>query len=163
MDNVTKIIMIVAGVILTLLIVVVGFNFYTTTKNAGDVAMNDVTDMSNMLNESKFTNIEGQTLSGSQVQSYLNTFSREEVSIAVITNSGGPFYFNYTSSINATTTEAEVDFTSKITANSGTSYANNNAVSKKSEACYVNPSGQFDCSLVRNTNGVIVGVVFDQQ
>ncbi len=163
MDNITKIIIIVAGVILTLLIVVFGFNFYTTTKHTGDVAMQDVTDMSNMLNESKFTDIEGQTISGSSVQSYLNTFAAEEVSIAVITKSGGPYYFNYASSINASTTTAEVNFQTKITANSGNNYANNNAVSKKSEACYVNPSGQFDVSLVRNANGVIVGVVFAQQ
>lgn len=155
--------MLVAGVVISLLVILYGFNYFNVSKNVGDNAQEDVVEMGTMLNESKFTDIEGQTIKGSRVQSYLKSFAEEDVSIAVITKAGGPYYFNYASSINASSTTAEVDFTSKITADSGNNYANNNAVSKKANACYVNPAGDFDVSLVRNSNGVIVGVVFAQQ
>lgn len=164
MSNVMKLVMLVAAAVITLLVIMYAFGYFNTSKSLGDEAQEGIVEMGTMLNESKFTDIEGQTIKGSRVQSLMKTFAEEDVSIAVITNAGGPFYFNYASSFNATTTTGEVDFSvGKIAANSGNNYSNNNAVAKKTNACYVNPSGDFLVSLVRNSNGVIVGVVFAQQ
>ena len=155
--------MVVVGLI-TLLLGVAAFFIYNTFIGHFNNTAQEAESTLNMMDESKYTSYDGETILGSTVKALMQDYASDDVSIALKTNSSSGYsYFNYASSITGDTETAEVDFTSKITSTSGSNYANVNAVNKKTNDCYVNPGGSFEVHIVRNANGNIVGVVFTQQ
>ena len=150
--NLRTVIMIIAVVVLTLLIVTLGFNFYKTGKSTADTAQNELSNFNTTLVESKYTDYEGRTVLGNEVISFLNTNANTEIAIQVVTASGSNKIYNY----------ATIDMTGDPT----DAQTNNTAIAaakKKGDATYINPNGKFECTLNRDANSTITGIIFTQQ
>lgn len=150
--NLRTVIMIIAVVVLTLLIVTLGFNFYKTGKSTADTAQNELSNFNTTLVESKYTDYEGRTVLGNEVISFLNTNANTEIAIQVVTASGSNKIYNY----------ATIDMTGDPT----DTQTNNTAIAaakKKGDATYINPNGKFECTLNRDANSTITGIIFTQQ
>ena len=150
--NLRTVIMIIAVVVLTLLIVTLGFNFYKTGKSTADTAQNELSNFNTTLVESKYTDYEGRTVLGNEVISFLNTNANTEIAIQVVTSSGSNKIYNY----------ATIDMTGDPT----DTQTNNTAIAaakKKGDATYINPNGKFECTLNRDANSTITGIIFTQQ
>lgn len=145
-SNSNVVIKMFAGIILTLLVVGLGFLIYRVGRNGVGTAMNEVENMNNTLSESKFTDYDGQNITGSQLQSLVNSWANDDVCIRV-TDMTASYVYNYDDGKLATTANV----------------LPNNSVTRKSNVNYINPSASFDVTVVRNTNGVIVGMEFVQE
>lgn len=145
-SNSNEILKMVAGIVITLLVISLGFLIYRVGRNGVGNAMNEVENMNNSLSESKFTDYEGQSVTGSQLQSLLNTWANEDVCIRV-TDMTASYVYNYDDGKLATTANV----------------LPNNSATRKSNANYINPSASFETTVVRNSNGVIVGMEFVQE
>lgn len=141
------------GVILTLVLVMAGVGIFLLVKtglNSGEKKVNEVT--TNM-DESYYTDYEGQTLKGSKVQTLVKQYTGYEISMKVITGSvkAGTVY-NYKLSSGNKLDAAVQDNASLVSGVSNVT-ANN----------YINPNASFKCTLVRDSNDVITQMVFTQQ
>lgn len=104
------------------------------------------------MTESKYTDYEGRTILGNEVLSFLNANANTEIAIQVITASGSNKIYNY----------ASIDMAGDPT----DSQTNNTAIAatkKKGDATYINPNGKFECTLNRDANSTITGIIFTQQ
>lgn len=150
--NIRTVIIIIAVIVLTLLLVTLGFNFYKTGKSTADTAQNELSNFNTTLVESKYTDYEGRTVLGNEVISFLNTNANTEIAIQVVTASGSNKIYNY----------ATIDMTGDPT----DAQTNNTAIAaakKKGDATYINPNGKFECTLNRDANSTITGIIFTQQ
>lgn len=150
--NIRTVIIIIAVIVLTLLLVTLGFHFYKTGKSTADTAQNELSNFNTTLVESKYTDYEGRTVLGNEVISFLNTNANTEIAIQVVTASGSNKIYNY----------ATIDMTGDPT----DAQTNNTAIAaakKKGDATYINPNGKFECTLNRDANSTITGIIFTQQ
>jgi len=145
-SNQNEIIKIVAGLVITFLIISLAFVIYRAGKASSDTALEGLDEMTTTLNETKYTDYNGQTITGNQVQALLNSWSNDEVAVEVKTKSGSDVWYNYTDDSLSSKSTADVT-----------------EASKKTSTNYVNPSGKFLCTVNRNANNVITSVVFEQQ
>lgn len=145
-SNQNEIIKIVAGLVITFLIISIAFVIYRAGKASSDRALEGLDEMTTTLNETKYTDYNGQTITGNQVQALLNSWSNDEVAVEVKTKSGSDVWYNYTDDSLSSKSTADVT-----------------EASKKTSTNYVNPSGKFLCTVNRNANNVITSIVFEQQ
>lgn len=138
-----------AGLIIAALFISLCVGIFMRSRSAANDAANVVDDLSMTLNESEYTNYNGQTISGNQVQSLVNQWAGDEICVQVIRLDGTDTQYNY--AINAS------DYS--LGAESTLDPSN---CTKKTSPEYVNPSGKFECTVSRNTNGVITLVSFQQ-
>lgn len=150
--NVRDVIKLVAGLVLTLLLIGIVFAIFRTGRSTADSAQSELSSFNTTLMESKYTEYEGRTILGNEVVSFLTTNANSEIAIQVITSSGSNKIYNYSSiDMSGAATDAE---------------ANNTAISaakKKGDATYINPNGKFECTLNRDANSTITGIIFTQQ
>ncbi len=132
------------------LLVIFIFTVFMAARSGIQKQVNKMTDTIAVANESTFTVYEAQDIKGSQVVSLLGMWENEAVCIHVINKAGneiGPF--NYTDD----TLQNKVD---PDTVDKGYLDADN--------AKYINPNGNFYCSITRDEgSGAIVAVTFDQR
>lgn len=150
--NIRTVVMLVAVLVLTLLTVGIGFMFWKNGKSTADTAQNELSSFNTTLVESKYTDYEGRTVLGNEVISFLNTNANTEIAIQVVTASGSSKIYNY----------ASIDMSGDPT----DSQTNNTAIAaakKKGDATYINPNGKFECTLNRDANSTITGIIFTQQ
>lgn len=150
-DNASGMIKLVAGLVITLLVIGIGFSIYNTAKETTDTVQSDIASFNTTLTDAKYTDIEGDTLLGNQVSSYISQYANTEIAIQVVSKSGTTTFYNY----------SDQDMTNVIDA---TTNAQNIAAAKsKSSASYINPNGKFLCSLYRDSSDTIKCVIFTQQ
>ena len=135
-----------AGIIIALLVISVAFLVYRTAKSSTQSALTKIEDMTTTLNESDFTDVEGEVVVGNRVQSYVTQWAGQEVVVEVITKSGNDTCYNYTDDSLSTVSDAKAS-----------------ECKVKSSAQYINPSGKFLCELTRDDNNTIKRVTFTQQ
>ena len=77
-----------SSLIVTVIVVVIallfgGFAFYTyrTSRNTGNAAVNEIGELGVQLEEQKFTQYEGATVTGSQVISIITSFQGEAIKV----------------------------------------------------------------------------------
>ena len=140
------------GLIMLLLVVSIGFMVYRTGKTTADNALEQVNELNVMLDESKYTDYDGRTITGNQVQSVLSQFNGDTIYIKVVTktNTAGTMY-NYS------------DTALTILIASDTNATNIRNASVKGKTNYINPNGKFLGSIARDANESIVGLIFTQQ
>lgn len=156
--SLTGSIRLVIALIVCLLVAGVIFGIWYGVKPMINNASRDISEYGVILDESKYTDNDGQYLSGNQVISNLRTWASDDVCIKVVTktNAAGTFY-NY-KNYNETTGLTDTD---KLT-----STENNKLISSagnKTATNYINPNGQFFCEIIRNQNDVIIAAVLTQQ
>lgn len=150
MGDAKKAITMGVGLIITLLIISIGFMIYRTGKETSDNALEQLNEYNVMLDESKYTDYEGRKIIGNQVQSVLSQFSGDDVFVRVETKTKTTWY-NYSNE--TLTTKIDTETNRKLITNS----------SVKGSENYVNPNGKFIGSIVRDENGTIMGIVFTQE
>lgn len=146
MENVTKIVILIASLVLTLLVIVLGFTVYRSTKGGADSTVTDLNNTTTTFSESRYTDYDGVEVSGSTVQSVVNTYANDEICITVVTLKPNTTSYNYTDTTLATKATVK-----------------NTSCQNKSNANYINPSGKFLGEVERDATGTIVGLKFTQQ
>lgn len=134
MENVTKVILLVASVLIAIAIVVVGLMFFNTASDTAKSANADLAKFNEQFARMKFSDFDNSTLSGSQVVNAVRIYS-EDMSVTVTTGAGNTSTYTATNRYTITNTGA---------------------------AGYINPTGKFGSVLVVNANDVVTGITFTQ-
>lgn len=150
MSNGTDAIKIGITVIITLLVASLAFLLYYSGKETADNAMQDLNEMNAILDESKYTDYENLTITGNQVTSLINKYSGDSVFVRVETNTNTTWY-NYRN-------EALTD---KIGSEDNATLLSEMSI--KGSRNYINPNGKFKCTLHRDANQTIMGIIFTQE
>ncbi len=150
MENSTKGIIIAASIIVTLLIVGIGFTVYKSSRQSADSANAEISAMNQTMSESKFTTYESSNLLGSQVQTAITTFDGEYVAIQYEAADNSKQHVNY-SATPTTSTILSSDPIDNTTILQG--------MNKKTSPCYINPNQSYTGKIVRSDQG-IVGIIF---
>lgn len=133
--------------IIVLLVASVAFMIYRAGKQTATTALNDVSELAVTLEESKFTDFEGQTIKGVQVISILNNLKGEEVCLKVVNKGGSASTYNYTDESLATESTLNI-YETQV----------------KKSPNYINPNANFLCTVDRSTaTDSIVMLTFTQQ
>ena len=140
------------ALLICLFIVTIALGIFAVGKRFVTKAESGLGDALTSVDNSAYTDYEGQTLSGSQVQSLLTQYSRKEIFVKTVSLSHKTTMYNYSST---------TSLTSPINATTQNQRLANSTVKGKSE--YIEPNGKFLCSLTRDKNNTIIGVTFTQQ
>ncbi|ADC52221.1 hypothetical protein BpOF4_21129 (plasmid) [Alkalihalophilus pseudofirmus OF4] len=149
MDSVTKAIIFGASLLMAIAFITIGVQLFGTSTEASKAATNDYSSIQTELSEQKYLAFEGTTVSGSQVGNAIRRFQNEDnFGIQVITgkNSTGTWYHHDASNS---------DNVSPVDNNPAN-------ITKPDSIEYVNSSGSFKSSVIRDSNHVIRGIVFTQ-
>lgn len=149
MENSLKGLLLAAGTIITC--VIVGLGFYIA-REARDTASNGAGQIARLnaeFNESDKVIYDGLKVSGSEVVNVINKFKNDLLSIEVKTKKGTNYY-NHT-------------MNSGKTALSEGKGASIKAAQDRMNENYINPNGQFNGSVIRDSNNTIIGISFEQE
>lgn len=150
MSNGVDAIKIGIAVIIVLLIASLAFLLYNSGKDTADNALQDLNEMNAILEESKYTDYENLTVTGNQVASLVNKYNGDSVYVKVVTKTQTTWY-NY----------KDEALTQAIDANENTTLISEMTI--KGSKNYINPNGKFKCTLYRDANQTIMGIIFTQQ
>ncbi|MED3575056.1 hypothetical protein [Cytobacillus praedii] len=149
--NVSTALKLGAALFLTLALIGICVNVFTPSTEAAKIATTDFSATTTELKDQKYLIYDNTTISGSQVVNALRKFSTEgaagNIGIRVKTGRGSDtWYYNNVSSNGDTVTP-----TSKPT-----------NVGNQTNTEYINPSGMFKASIIRDSNQVIRAIEFIQ-
>lgn len=146
-----------AGIFLTIMLITIVVIITISSQDAAKQGQTKMASITTQLSDTEFNTYNNTTLSGSQVLNAIRQYMNlEQFGIKVMTGKsrGGDFYGN------------KFD-------NDGGFWQINNGDSKKaldlskaenqSEPQYINPSGKFKSTIIRDQNSMIRGIIFDQQ
>lgn len=135
------------------------FYFYNQSVQSSKIAGNKITALNNQMADSQYTLYDGTIVNGSEVFNCVKKFVSEPLGIKVITARGnGTWYGAGVSDANDTNVPpGPVNITSTVV---NKNYSNATNITN---TAYINPSGQFMGTVVRDDNGVVTGIVFNQQ
>ena len=152
-ENVLSFIKWAAGIVITLAIISIAFIVFNTSKDATMRSIKQLGEMNAQIAESNLTMYDDLEISGSEVINVIRKYQDDYLGIQVITgNDPGGTWYGYNVTISGSTgtigSEASSDLRDAIDTTSSQ---------------YVNPNGEFLGKVYRDANGMIVGLVFDQQ
>lgn len=148
MENSLKGLMLAAGIIITCIIISLGFYIAREARDTASSGTGQINQLQAEFSDTSKTMYDGTEVSGSEVLNVIRKFSDDTMGIKVVTGKSS-VYYGYVFS------ESDGALGDK----SASSYKNAQDVTKQS---YINPTGRFAGSVVRDTNGVITGLVFTQ-
>jgi len=153
MENSLKAIIIAAGVVITMIVVSIGFLLLRSGQNTAQKTISKLDQISAEMLESEYTMYDGLEISGNEVVNVLRKYKDEYIGIFVKTKkstSGTWYVYNVTISGN----EAEIGSPSTESISDTMDETNVN---------YVNPNGVFIGSIARDKNGRIAALMFEQK
>ncbi len=152
MENSLKGLMIAAGVIITCLVISLGFYIAKVSSQTSNEAVEQIGQLQADFDQGALAEYDNAKISGSMVSNALQRFSGSDFGLLVKTkmNTSGSWY-------------NKVLDVSKQYAETGTSPNTLAQISQRSSADYINPTAQFKCTLLLNGNGTPVGIDFEQQ
>lgn len=158
MNNASSALKVAAGIFLTIALITIVVILFVSAQEATKTAQNNFSDIQTELSQASFTVYDDTTISGSQVTNALRKFrDRDQFGIQVKTgkNSGGEWY-GYVLNIGVSeSSETYGSVTGPSQADIGNSW---NEVLNQ----YVNPSGKFKASVVKDNSNVVRGLIFTQ-
>lgn len=154
MENSLKAILIGAGVVITMIVVSIGFVLMRSGQSTALTTIGKLDRLNTEMTESQYTMYDGMEVNGSEVVNVIRKFRNDYIGIQVITKkNSGTWYIN-----NVTPTD---DGIGKIN-DSGRTGDISDLINEKSNE-YVNPNGVFLGKLIRDENGTIVALTFTQK
>ncbi|WP_413407256.1 ABC transporter permease [Paenibacillus amylolyticus] len=149
-----------AGIFLTIMLITIVVIITISSQDAAKQGQTKMAAITTQLSDTEYQTYSNTTLSGSQVLNAVRQYmNQEQFGVQVITGkqrlSGdadkrkGVFYGN--------TFDAYGEVSEKSKNNSLTN------AEKQSEDAYINPSGKFKSSIVRDKNNMIRGIIFEQE
>jgi hypothetical protein len=153
MENSLKAIIIGAGVVITMIVVSIGFLLMRSGQSTAQNAINRLDQISSEMSESQYTMYDGMEIRGSEVVNVLRKYKDEYIGICVKTkkNPSGVWYVYDVTLIG---NEAEIGSPS-------TKSISDTMDETKDE--YINPNGVFIGSIARDENGRIAALMFEQK
>ncbi len=145
-ESSNKMLTMIAGVILTLLVITAGFFIYTNAKGNMDSAINQMDDLSNSMIEARITQYTGNSVSGMTVINAINYFHDKGEKIYVTVKIGDT----------TTTYLYKKDF-SEALGDTGIEDAEDS-----SSSTYINPMLNFKSTIKRNeSTKAIIGIEYE--
>lgn len=148
MENSLKGLTLAAGIIITCIIISLGFY---VAREARDTAANGTGQINKLQAEfadTSKTMYDGTEVSGSEVLNVIRKYSDETFGILVHTNKQSTYY-HYQFDVSTGQLGKIVNNSYKSAQDIGNS-------------CYINPTGRFEGNVVKDANGTIIGLVFSQ-
>ncbi|NLM10699.1 MAG: hypothetical protein GX213_08000 [Clostridiaceae bacterium] len=156
MENSLKAILIGAGVVITMIVVSIGFILMRSGQDTALTTIGKLNQIRGEMSESQYTMYDGLEVSGSDVINVIRRFKEERIGIRVKTkknSSSGTWYINEVT--------IDSDNIGEIKA-SGTVGKISDLIDETSNN-YVNPNGVFIGEIIRDENGTIVALIFTQK
>lgn len=148
MENSLKGLMLAAGIIITCIIISLGFYIAREARDTASEGTGQINQLQAEFTDASKTMYDGTEVSGSEVLNVIRKFGDETMGVLVKTNKNNTYY-NYQFDAEKGELGAAVD----------NSYKNAQDVSNEK---YINPTARFQGSIVKDINGAIIGIVFDQ-
>jgi len=153
MENSLKAIIIGAGVVITMIVVSIGFLLMRSGQSTAQNAINRLDQISSEMSESQYTMYDGMEIRGSEVVNVLRKYKDEYIGIYVKTKkSTNGVWYVYDVTLRGN--EAEIGSPS-------TKSISDTMDETKDE--YINPNGVFIGSIARDENGRIAALMFEQK
>lgn len=150
-SNATSGLKLAAGIFLTLALITTVVVIFISSQDAAKEGQTQFSTIQTQLSQTRFNIYENTTLSGSQVMNAVRQYNNEQqFGVYVQTGKGGSTY--YGSQFNQTTGIITGD-TNNTTLSPALNESDNN---------FINPSGKFKSSVVRDANNMVRGIVFTQ-
>lgn len=149
MENSLKGLILAAGVIITCVVVGLGFYIAREAKDTASGGAGKISSLNSEFSENDKTLYDGMTVSGNEVVNAIRKFDKEKIGIKVVTGKSTTCYIN-----NISTNENE------LSGQGATSDLKNASDSKNKN--YINPNGKFNGKALRDANNSIIGIKFSQ-
>lgn len=149
MENSLKGLILAAGIIITCVIISLGFYIAREAKDTASSGAGQINKLQGEFADASKTIYDGAEVSGSEVRNVIRKFQDEMVGVLVKTNKGNTYYGYHFSEETGELEEGETGEYSQ-TQTQGTQQ-------------YINPAGRFSGTLIRDANGAITGLVFQQK
>ena len=149
MENSLKGLMLAAGIIITCIIISLGFYIAREASDTASSGTGQINELQAEFADTSKTMYENTEVSGSEVINVIRKFGDEMIGIKVQTKKNTSYYiYQFSDADGSLKNASTLDYTSA-----------QNAAS----ANYINPTGRFLGSVVRDANGTITGLSFVQQ
>ena len=149
MENSLKGLMLAAGIIITCIIISLGFYIAREASDTASSGTGQINELQAEFADTSKTMYENTEVSGSEVINVIRKFGDEMIGIKVQTKKNTSYYiYQFSDADGSLKNASTLDYKSA-----------QNAAS----ANYINPTGLFLGSVVRDANGTITGLSFVQQ
>ena len=149
MENSLKGLMLAAGIIITCIIISLGFYIAREASDTASSGTGQINELQAEFADTSKTMYENTEVSGSEVINVIRKFSDEMIGIKVQTKKNTSYsIYQFSDADGSLKNASSLDYKTA-----------QNAVS----ANYINPTGRFLGSVVRDANGTITGLSFVQQ
>ena len=149
MENSLKGLMLAAGIIITCIIISLGFYIAREASDTASSGTGQINELQAEFADTSKTMYENTEVSGSEVINVIRKFGDEMIGIKVQTKKNTSYYiYQFSDSDGSLKNASSLDYKSA-----------QNAAS----ANYINPTGRFLGAVVRDANGTITGLSFVQQ
>lgn len=149
MENSLKGLTLAAGIIITCIIVSLGFYIAREARDTASTGTGQINELQAEFTDASKNIYDGTEVSGSEVLSAIRKFGDDSIGILVITKKNSTYY-HY--SFDTTTGEL------------GDSVKNSYKVAQDATSDrYINPTARFSGSIIKDVNGTITGLVFSQE
>ena len=148
MENSLKGLMLAAGIIITCIIISLGFYIAREARDTASEGTGQINQLQAEFTDASKTMYDGTEVSGSEVLNVIRKFSDETMGILGQTNKNKTYY-NYNFDVDKGELGKALD----------NSYKNAQDVASDK---YINPTARFQGSIVKDVDGTIIGIVFAQ-
>lgn len=149
MENSLKGLMLAAGIIITCIIISLGFYIAREASDTASSGTGQINELQAEFADTSKTMYENTEVSGSEVINVIRKFSDETLGVKVQTKKNTSYYiYQFNDSDGSLKQASSLDYKSAQNATS---------------ANYINPTGRFLGAVVRDANGTITGLSFVQQ
>lgn len=149
MENSLKGLTLAAGIIITCIIISLGFYVAREARDTATEGTGQIHALQAEFTETAKTMYDGTEVSGSEVLNVIRKFTSDTMGILVCTKKDSTYY-NYRFDLDTGNLQEEVSADYKIA---------QDATNEK----YINPTARFEGAVVRDVNGTITGIVFMQE
>ncbi len=151
MENSLKAIIIGAGVVITMIVVSIGFLLMRQGQSTAQASIHKLDQLSAEMSESQYTMYDSMEISGNEVVNVLKKFKDEYIGICVETKKSSTWYI-YNVDFDNGVGDIETESTENIS----------DALDERNNQ-YINPNGTFLGQVIRDENGRIVALSFVQK
>ncbi|GAB1159673.1 hypothetical protein YWY31_56980 [Paenibacillus illinoisensis] len=148
-----------AGIFLTIMLITIVVIITISSQDAAKQGQTKMAAITTQLSDTEYQTYSNTTLSGSQVLNAIRQYmNQEQFGVQVITgkqkitNPSGTFYGNEFVVNGSVVTEVKYGKRDYLS-----------SAENQSSDLYINPSGKFQSSIVRDENNMIRGIIFKQQ
>ena len=149
MENSLKGLMLAAGIIITCIIISLGFYIAREASDTASSGTGQINELQAEFADTSKTMYENTEVSGSEVINVIRKFSDEMIGVKVQTKKNTSYYiYQFNDTDGSLKNASSLDYKSAQNVTSSN---------------YINPTGRFLGTVVRDANGTITGLSFVQQ